>query len=192
MTNISMRQNNKGFGILGTLLAVLIVVLIVVAGISIDHHDHKQKTVSNSNSTHSKSKFQLGKNSTTSVQPKAVTTTTLPLLGESWAPSQQGYGSVKPSTINNGGDPTGIVTNVTWNSWGGTQAIGQGTSTYVSGSEDVADGTQAQATVVAFNLSTCQGKAAYTAIEWYYPQYGGSFDSSHYRNICNGQEVGNS
>ncbi len=55
---------------------------------------------------------------------------------------------------------------------------------------DVADGIQAQATVVAFDLSTCQGKAAYTAIEWYFPQYGGSFNPSRYRNICTGQEVG--
>src|SRR5690242_5464978 len=46
-----------------------------------------------------------------------------PTLGTTWAPSQQGYGEVRPRVIFNGGDPTGLVQNISWTSWGGEQAL---------------------------------------------------------------------
>jgi hypothetical protein len=100
-----------------------------------------------------------------------------------------GFGQARPAEIFNGGDPTGLVNKITWQSWGGTTATGTGTSTYVAGNQPVADGTQQSATVVAFNLGTCAGKLMYQAVEWYFPQHGQSFSSSHYENVCTGTFV---
>ena len=100
-----------------------------------------------------------------------------------------GFGAVKPSRIFNGGDPTGLVTKITWQSWGGATATGTGTATYVAGNEPVAAGTQEPATVVAFKLGTCSGKLMYQAVEWYFPQHGQSFSAAHYEDICTGTYV---
>ncbi len=96
---------------------------------------------------------------------------------------------MRPAVIDNGGDPTGRVTDVQWQSWGGSQATATGTSLYVAANQIVAAGTEETATVVAFNLGTCQGKAAYNAIEWYFPDHGQAFDPNNYRNICTGDNV---
>jgi hypothetical protein len=54
-----------------------------------------------------------------------------PILAGPWSRGQRGYGQVKPRTIVNGGDPTGLVTRVRWSAWGGTQAVGSGTGLWV-------------------------------------------------------------
>src|ERR1700719_3909220 len=108
--------------------------------------------------------------STTSTPPSSATTaaptpTRPPVLGRAWGDAtqyQHGYGEVRPSRIDNGGDPTGVVENVRWQSWGGGQAVGSGMSTYLPG-KIVADGTQERATIVAFNLATCRRARAFTA-----------------------------
>ncbi|HEV2636206.1 MAG TPA: hypothetical protein VGX23_13720 [Actinocrinis sp.] len=101
-----------------------------------------------------------------------------PVLGAITANSQQGYGQVEPSRIFNGGDPQGLVTGVSWSSWGGSTATGTGMSDWVSGNESVAEGTQEQVTVVAFDLGTCNGTLMYQKLEWYFPENGQSFDVS--------------
>ena len=103
----------------------------------------------------------------------------------------QGFGQVKPTKIFNGGDPTGLVTNVVWSSWGGTQATATGTAEYVGPNQSVASGTEETATVVAFDLGTCDGKYMYQAIEWYFPQHNQAFNPSTYENICAGSYAGN-
>lgn len=54
--------------------------------------------------------------------------TTLPLLGSSsfYAPHAKGFGTAHPSTISNGGDASGVVTNIVWQDWGGETATGNG------------------------------------------------------------------
>ncbi|MDP9075365.1 MAG: hypothetical protein M3N98_14620 [Actinomycetota bacterium] len=89
-----------------------------------------------------------------------------------------------------GGDPTGIVSNVRWQSWGGAQATGTGTTSYVGPNQSVANASQETATVVAFKLATCQGVFAYGAIEWYFPQHGQVFDPNRYIDTCTGQRIG--
>ena len=111
-------------------------------------------------------------------------------LGQRWGPNQAGYGTVRPSMINNGGDPTGVVSGVQWQSWGSPQAIGHGTGDYVTSDEPVAAGRPAPATVVAFDLGECHGKPAYRAIEWYFPEDGQAFNSRQYINVCTGGYVG--
>lgn len=96
----------------------------------------------------------------------------------------KGYGSVRPSTIDNGGDPTGIVTDVSWKSWGGAQAIGSGMGYYDPPNVPVFRSTKERTTVVAFDLGTCNGTYMYQAIEWYFPESGGSFNPTNYLNVC--------
>jgi len=102
----------------------------------------------------------------------------------------QGFGQVKPSEIFNGGDPTGLVTHIAWSSWGGPQATATGTAEYVGPNQSVAQGTEESATVVAFDLGTCDGKYMYQAVEWYFPQHNQAFNASTYENVCTGSYAG--
>ena len=102
-----------------------------------------------------------------------------------------GFGQVKPAKIFNGGDPTGLLTHITWKSWGGADAVGTGKTDYVGPGQSVAAGKEEQATVEAFKLGKCHRKLMYKAVEWYFPQHGQSFSASHYENICKGTYVPN-
>lgn len=113
----------------------------------------------------------------------------LPTLGIVWASAQKGYGQVRPTEVYNGGDPTGMVSAITWNSWGGPKATGTGTAIYVPPGGSVPDGKATPATVVAFNLGQCQGRLMYQAIEWYFPSKGETFNPTAYINICTGDYV---
>jgi hypothetical protein len=100
-----------------------------------------------------------------------------------------GFGQVKPAKIFNGGDPTGLLTHITWKSWGGPDAVGTGKTDYVGPGQSVATGKEEQATVEAFKLGKCHRKLMYKAVEWYFPQHGQAFSASHYENICQGTYV---
>jgi hypothetical protein len=125
----------------------------------------------------------------------ATTTTgsrgTVPTLGHPVGDFSggKGFGQVKPATVFNGGDPTGLVSGVVWQSWGGPTATGTGTSDYVGPDQTVAGGSQEPATVVAFNLGMCDGTLMYRAVEWFFPQHGMTFDPDHYEDICTGTYV---
>lgn len=93
---------------------------------------------------------------------------------------------MKPSEVFNGGDPTGLVTHIVWNSWGGSEAVGTGLNDYVGPNQSVAAGTQKPVTILAFNLGTCDGKFMYQAVEWFFAQHGQAFDPNQYENICSG------
>lgn len=110
-----------------------------------------------------------------------------PTLGIVWGPYQSGYGTVAPTVISNGGDPTGVVTGVHWTSWGGDTARGTGTSDDDNNSDTVADGVQAPAQIVAFDLGVCDGKYMYQKVTWYFPQDGETFQPNDARNICTGE-----
>jgi hypothetical protein len=111
----------------------------------------------------------------------------LPILAGPWGRDQQGYGHARPGTVNNGGDPTGIVQHIHWSSWGGARAVGTGVAEYVGPRQSVAEGTQETARIVAFQLGQCHGHRAYDAIEWYFPQHGDHFNSHQYINDCTGK-----
>ena len=110
----------------------------------------------------------------------------VPVLAGPWASNQQGYGHVRPRTVFNGGDPTGLVTHIHWTSWGRGRATGVGISQYVGPEQSVAEGTQQTVRVVLFQLGTCKSKRAYNAIEWYFPGHGQHFDPRTYINACTG------
>lgn len=132
---------------------------------------------------------------TTTTTTSTTTTTTnptkQPTLGSPNASHCQGCGQVEPSEINMEGDPTSIVSNIQWKSWGGPQATGIGTGWYVEPNQIVAQGTHEAATVVAFNLGNCGSTYGYQAVIWYFPQYGETFSPSDgYYNTCTGEGVG--
>jgi hypothetical protein len=119
--------------------------------------------------------------------------TAVPVLGRRaglFGYNSRGFGEVRPATVFNGGDPTGLVMDITWSSWGGSTAIGTGTSDYVGPNQTVAGGTQEKVTIVAFDLGICGGTLMYQAVEWYFPQHGQKFNPSQYEDICTGSYVG--
>lgn len=115
------------------------------------------------------------------------TVTVSPTLGRIWALDQQGYGQRRPSKIFNGGDPSGMVTDIRWQDWGAAKAIGEGKSLYVT--EYVSRAGMESARVVAFDLGKCGSSLSYRAIEWYFPQHRQTFDPRNYINICTGRYV---
>jgi hypothetical protein len=111
------------------------------------------------------------------------------VLGRAFIPVQRGYGQIRPTVVDNGGDPTGLVSAITWQTWGGQQAIGQGISDYVAENQIVAAGSEEPVTIVAFDLGTCRGQAAYLRVEWFYPQHGQGFEPNG-MDICNWAQPG--
>lgn len=111
----------------------------------------------------------------------------VPILAGPWAHGQRGYGRVKPTTIYNGGDPSGLVRLIHWSSWGGPRAIGSGVAEYIAANQDVAGGSEEPARIVLFQRGTCRGRFAYNAIEWYFPQHGEHFNAHAYINACTGE-----
>jgi len=65
-------------------------------------------------------------------------------------------------------------------------ANGTGITTYVAQGQTVAEGTQEQAQIVAFDLGDCDGGYMYRKVEWFFPQHGQAFDASMDEDICNG------
>jgi hypothetical protein len=50
-----------------------------------------------------------------------------PVLGaKAYAPSGSGFGTAHPKMFHNGGDPSGMVTKITWTHWGAASAYGTG------------------------------------------------------------------
>ena len=145
---IKVSDNENGFSILEVLAITVIVVLIGTVGWLVYRNNHKTTTTNNGLS------IIVG-----------------PVLGTKWnsSPDLKGYGTVLPKEVFNGGDPTGLVQNITWQSWGGTTAIGHGTAEYVTANENPVTGKQANATIETFNLDVCNGKSSYNAVEWYFP-----------------------
>lgn len=98
-----------------------------------------------------------------------------PTLGPAYYPEpyQEGFGHVRPATIYQGGDPTGLVCRIHWFSWGGRAAIGEGTGWYVGPRQSVNEGHPALAVVVLSKLGRWQGHSAYLRYQWYFPDGNG-------------------
>ncbi|MDA8277182.1 MAG: hypothetical protein M0Z45_03145 [Actinomycetota bacterium] len=108
--------------------------------------------------------------STTTV---VVSPSTLPTLGvENAYIGGVGFGTVEPETVSLGGDSNGVVSAVTWSSWGDATATGSGMAGYVAPGQAAASASRQSATVVAFNLGLCNGQMVYRDVVWYFPQYG--------------------
>jgi hypothetical protein len=114
----------------------------------------------------------------------------IPTLGltSAWGASAVGFGQVRPAEISLGGDPTGVLTGITWQSWGGDTATGTGTGTYVGPNRSTAQGMQETATVVASDLGSCGGGPAYQQVKWYFPSQGETLGTgaNNTINACSG------
>jgi hypothetical protein len=97
-----------------------------------------------------------------------------------------GFGKVLPKTVYNGGDPTGLVTSITWHDWGQRQATGTGRGLWVGPGQAVAQGTIEPVRIVAFDLGTCRGRYMYAAVEWYFPQHKQTFNAGVFEDACIG------
>jgi hypothetical protein len=89
--------------------------------------------------------------------------------------SGKGFGQVKPRLIYQGGDESGLVCRIRWLSWGGTLAVGTGTSWYIKPGQVTAAGKWAPAVIVLYHLGTWHGRPAYRAWTWYFPGNGSGF-----------------
>jgi hypothetical protein len=84
----------------------------------------------------------------------------------------KGFGRVMPREIFYGGDPTGLVCDIHWHSWGRRVARGTGVGWYVSGNQSVGEGHAAIANVIASKLGTWKDRPAYNRLTWSFPNHG--------------------
>jgi hypothetical protein len=94
------------------------------------------------------------------------------LGGKAFAPNGEGWGIEHPSQIFNGGDPSGLITHVHWNSWGGPVAFGWGRNPIFKPGggyyrHPVAIKLRANA------IGRCEGRRAYTRLSVRVPSHPG-------------------
>jgi hypothetical protein len=118
---------------------------------------------------------------------RTATAAATPILAGPWGRAQEGYGHAEPRNVFNGGDPTGLLENIQWLTWGGPRAVGVGHGFYLATNQVTAEARGATAVIVAFKLGSCHGRRAYNAVQWYFPEYGEHFNprAAGYR-LCTG------
>ena len=133
--------------------------------------------------------------STTTLPP--TPTAVGPLLGSAaWGQALgsfagiSGFGEVAPDSFSEG--PTAEsphVDSISWSNWGAPQAMGQGQAIDGTGqSGPISSWPVETATVVAFDLGTCDGStSAYQEVTYYFPQDGETFDPTKSTNACTGE-----
>jgi hypothetical protein len=111
-----------------------------------------------------------------------------PTLGGQAPSGMRGFGEVRPTEVNANGDPTSYAENITWESWGGPQAIGRGTAGWYGPDQFASDTVLLPAVVVASDLGECHGRPAYRSVGWYFPSRGetGVQPGDGYQDICDG------
>ena len=100
-------------------------------------------------------------------------------VGLPWGPYQSGYGQSRPRVISNGGDPGGIITDITWTSWGGPIATGTGVSSWSPPGGGWQGGVPA--IVIAWDPGPCADRTAYRLVTWYFPSKGEQRPDTTYR-----------
>lgn len=89
-----------------------------------------------------------------------------PLLGSHhFAPMGTGFGTVRPSHIFNGGDPSGTVDHLRWKTWGGASAIGYGLNPEFK-PEGGYYAKPGRIEMRASNLGECRGHVAYRRLQF--------------------------
>ena len=94
------------------------------------------------------------------------------LGGEAFAPNGEGWRTEHPSAIYNGGDASGSIRHVRWNSWGGEEAIGWGRNPIFR-----PRGGYFRHLVwiklKAWEIGECEGRRAYTRLSFRAPRHPG-------------------
>jgi hypothetical protein len=104
------------------------------------------------------------------------------------APYGEGFGTPEPSTIFNGGDPSGSVTKIKWSGWGNPTAIGYGLNPIFKPQGGYYR-KPARIELRATDLGNCGGRRAYTKLEARVPKHPGGklgkwFSWSGAKTIC--------
>ena len=85
-------------------------------------------------------------------------------------PDGSGWGTARPSRIFNGGDPSGLVSDIHWNSWGGGSATGSGlTSIFKPAGGYYRQLVRVELRVYAIGRCSSDGPRAYTRLEFRVP-----------------------
>jgi hypothetical protein len=84
----------------------------------------------------------------------------------------EGFGTAEPSTIFNGGDPSGEVTNIRWTGWGNPTAIGTGLNPIFKPGGGYYR-KPAMIELRATSLGKCGARGAYTRLEARLPNHPG-------------------
>ena len=85
------------------------------------------------------------------------------LGSKAFAPLGEGWGTKKPAKIFNGGDPSGLVTQINWTRWGGAVAIGQGRNPIFKPGGGYYS-HQVRIKLRASAIGRCGGRRAYTRL----------------------------
>ncbi len=98
----------------------------------------------------------------------------VPILGSKAfsEPFGAGFGHVEPSVIFNGGDPSGEVSGIHWQSWGGPMAIGYGRNPIFRPGGGYFR-KPARVELRATKLGRCNDHVAYTRLEIRAPKHPG-------------------
>jgi len=113
----------------------------------------------------------------------AVAASSTPTLGSHLGAPTQGFGQVRPRTVFLGGDPTGLVKNVTWKAWGKPVTVGTGTGYYPPPGKPVAAAVKVPVTLTASKLGTCTGRKAYKRLSFIFHYKGNAIQGSVW-GIC--------
>jgi hypothetical protein len=110
--------------------------------------------------------------------------TSVPVLGSAAGfTGGKGFGTVKPKTVDLGGDPTGQFTKLKWTGWGSNKATGNGTGNYPPPGQPVSHAVKVPATLVVSQLGRCHGKTAYRHMAIFFT-YKGHKKAGRSFNIC--------
>lgn len=107
-----------------------------------------------------------------------------PPIGLVWQRYQQGWGTPRPTLLDNGGDASGVVENIQWKSYGGARAVGTGIALYAAPGQSFAEGTREPASIIATDLGTCLGQEAYLNVVVFFPQHGETWSPKNSYPLC--------
>jgi hypothetical protein len=152
---------------------------LVMATLSACGHPTAAKTGTSDDTAARSSSVPLPDRSTPPSSQPSSQSAEQPILGRFPSLDQKGqigFGEVRPDHIHYGGDPTGNLRDITWQTWGGPQALGTGLGWWVPPDKAVGEGEEAPINLVAFELGNCDGRLVYRNLAVYFPTHGGSFD----------------
>jgi hypothetical protein len=105
-------------------------------------------------------------------QPAEARADGIVLGAKAFAPNGEGWGTERPVTIYNGGDPSGLVTDIRWLTWGGDTAIGWGKNAIFR----PRGGYYRRPVAIklrAARIGRCDGHRAYTRLSYREPSHPG-------------------
>ncbi len=94
------------------------------------------------------------------------------LGSKAFAPNGWGWGTSRPKSIFNGGDPSGMVTHIRWRSWGGPAATGFGRNPIFKPKGGYYR-RLARVELRAEDIGSCKGRRAYRQLSVRAPSHPG-------------------